>query len=81
VFGHLKSLLRGPGRVIFGTTLLGSGVQRNALARRLMRVYNARGIFSNQHDQAKDLERALQDNFCEYTRRLEGCAAFFAGRI
>ncbi len=81
VFGHLKPLLRGPGGVIFGTTLLGNGVRRNALARRLMRVYNARGIFSTQHDQADDLERALQANFRDYTLRLEGCAAFFAGRI
>ncbi|HSD82364.1 MAG TPA: methyltransferase type 12, partial [Anaerolineae bacterium] len=81
VFQNLKTLLNKNGGVIFGTTILGIGIQRNFLAKILMRVYNAKGIFHNTYDHAADLERVLKENFLDYTIRIERCVAFFAGRI
>jgi hypothetical protein len=47
-----------PGGVLFGSTILGTGVRHNALGRRLMDIYNQRGIFSNTLDSAEGLRRA-----------------------
>src|SRR5579859_7956477 len=47
VFQHAKAVLK-PGGVVFGTTILGQGVQRNVLAKALMATYNRRRIFSNE---------------------------------
>jgi hypothetical protein len=80
VFRHLKPLLNPQAGVIFGATLLGQGVRRNLLARLLMRVYNARGIFHNAADDPAGLERVLSDNFRDYSLNIVGCTAFFAGR-
>ncbi|MGL4880630.1 MAG: methyltransferase type 12, partial [Waterburya sp.] len=52
VFDHLKALLN-PNAIVFGSTLLQGGVQRNCFAKCLMDTYNKHGIFSNQQD---DLE-------------------------
>lgn len=79
VFDHLRPLMR-PGAVIFGSTLLQSGVERGWSARRLMGFYNSKGIFSNRDDGLDDLEGALQERFSDVTVRLEGCAALFAAR-
>lgn len=80
-FIHLKPLLNIDGGVMFGTTILGQGVEQNLLARTLMRIYNSRGIFSNMNDNTADLESVLKDNFREYDIRVVGCAAFFIGQI
>jgi len=79
VFRNLRPLLR-PGGVVFGTTILGQGVPQNALARTLMRLYNARGIFGNAGDIRSDLETILQESFRDGSVRVVGCVAFFVGR-
>jgi ubiquinone/menaquinone biosynthesis C-methylase UbiE len=81
VFKNLKPLLSENGGVVFGTTILGTGVRQNALARILLRVYNSKGIFGNTYDRATDLERVLKENFRDYSLHVVGCVAFFAGRI
>ncbi|MGL6342322.1 MAG: hypothetical protein ACRC80_24640 [Waterburya sp.] len=48
-FDHLKALIN-PDAVLFGSTLLQEGVQKNWFAQRLMNTYNKQGIFSNQQD-------------------------------
>lgn len=75
-FDHLLPLLN-PGGVLFGSTLLAHGVDRGRLARRLMRFYNARGIFANADDRLDDLGRALADRFARSDVRVVGCAALF----
>lgn len=80
VFDHLKPLLADGGR-IFGTTILGQGVQHNFLARRLMRTYNDRGIFGNLSDNAIDLAEALRQRFRSSSVRVVGCVAFFTGQL
>lgn len=79
VFKNLKLLLN-QGGVIFGTTILGKGIQRNVLAKTLMQIYNSKRIFANQDDNAADLESALKGNFRRRSIHVIGCVAFFAGR-
>ena len=81
VFNNLKPLLNSQGGVIFGTTILGEGVEQNFLAHTLMRIYNEKGIFGNVNDNASDLERVLKANFADYSIRIIGCVAFFVGRV
>lgn len=79
VFGHLKPLLK-EGGVVFGSTILGRDVPHNFLARKLMGIYNTKGIFSNLSDCPQDLEAGLKAHFREYTIRVEGCVALFSAR-
>jgi len=77
---HLKALMN-PDAVLFGSTVLQGGVPRNWSARRLMDVYNKRGIFSNQHDSLDGLKRALSQRFREISVEVVGCSALFSGRV
>jgi len=79
VFEHVKPLLR-DGGVVFGATILGRDAPHNFLARKLMKIYNAKGIFSNLQDCKQDLEAGLKAHFREYTLRMEGCVALFSAR-
>lgn len=78
-FDHLKTLMN-PDAVLFGSTLLQGGVTRSWFARRLMDVYNRKGIFSNQHDNLDGLTRALTQRFREVSVEAIGSAALFSGR-
>ncbi|MFC4764719.1 class I SAM-dependent methyltransferase [Dyella koreensis] len=79
VFAHLKPLLR-PSGVLYGATILGDEVGHNRMGRKLMDVYNRKGIFGNRHDTRNGLERALQEHFAEVTIRVEGKVALFEAR-
>ena len=78
-FDHLKALLN-PNGVLFGSTLLQRGVTRNWLAKRLMAVYNKKGIFANEQDDLDGLTRALKQRFRDVSVEVVGCAAIFSGR-
>lgn len=78
LFRHLRSWLN-PGGAIFGATILGQGVPHNLLARRLLHIYNRRGIFSNYRDDLFGLEYALANHFSEYQIEIIGCVALFVG--
>ena len=73
-FDHLQTLMN-PGAVLFGSTLLQGGVPRSATAKRLMDVYNKKGIFSNRHDDLAGLQRALTQRFSDVSVRVVGCGA------
>jgi len=79
-FDHLRALMN-PNAVLFGSTRLQGGVQRNWMARRLMDLYNKKGIFSNQHDSLDGLKCALGQRFREVSVEVVGCAALFSGRV
>jgi hypothetical protein len=71
----VKPLLRDSGG-IFGSTILGEGVRHNPLAEQLMKIYNAKGIFSNLSDRQSDLEAGLKAHFDEHTIHIAGvCSA------
>ncbi len=78
-FDYLKALMR-PGAVLFGSTLLQGGVARSWFAKRLMDVYNAKGIFSNRDDNFEGLKRELDLRFKEVSIEVVGCVAIFSGR-
>ena len=80
VFDNLKTLMN-PGSVLFGSTILNGGVHRNWLAKRLMGVYNKKGIFSNQDDNLEDLKSVLDQRFRDVTVKVKGCVALFSGRV
>jgi hypothetical protein len=79
VFRNLKPWLR-PGGVLFGATIRGVGVEHGFLARKLMDVYNAKGIFSNRSDSAEGLRAALGQHFEVASLRVVGCVALFSAR-
>jgi ubiquinone/menaquinone biosynthesis C-methylase UbiE len=70
-----------PGGVIFGTTILGEGVPHSLLARRLLRIYNTRGIFGNGTDRLEGLSDLLRAHCRRASVRVVGSVALFVGRV
>jgi SAM-dependent methyltransferase len=79
-FDNLRPLLN-PGGRIFGATLVQGDVPRGRVARRLMEVYNRKGIFHNRLDSLEGLERELARRFPESRVTPTGCAALFWARV
>ena len=79
VFDHLKSLMK-PGARVFGSTILQGGVERSWLAKKLMNLYNKKGIFSNTQDSLEGLQSALFQRFKNVTIEVTGCVALFSGQ-
>lgn len=77
--GNVRPYLE-PGGVVFGSTILGRGVPHTRIGRRLMRVYNAKGIFSNAEDDADGLERGLASKLGDVEIEVVGAVALFAAR-
>lgn len=69
-----------PGGVAFGTTILGQGVPKNALARLFLNIYNKKGIFGNLDDSREQLDQMLGQHFSQHEVRVVGCVAFFWGK-
>ena len=70
-----------PGGVLFGSTILGRGVTHTRIGRRLMRIYNAKGIFSNADDDERGLERGLASALKDVEIEVVGTVALFAARV
>jgi len=79
-FDHLKAVMN-PGCRVFGSTILQGGIHGNWLAKRLMSVYNRKGIFSNTDDAVEDLEVALSQRFEDVRLEVVGCVALFSARL
>jgi len=79
-FDHLKALMN-PNAVLFGSTLLQGGVPRTRWARRLMAIYNKRGIFSNRGDDLDGLQQALGARFRNVSVEVVGCAALLTAQV
>ena len=79
-FDYLQAVMN-PNAVIFGSTLLQGSVPRSWFAKRLMDVYNSKGIFSNQDDDLEGLKRCLSQRFRDVSVEVIGCAALFSGRV
>jgi SAM-dependent methyltransferase len=69
-----------PGGVLFGSTILGRGVAHTRIGRRLMHVYNAKGVFTNADDDERGLERGLATKFKDVEIEVVGAVALFAAR-
>jgi hypothetical protein len=79
VVSNLRPYLASGG-VLFGSTILGRGVAHNLLGRRLMRLYNRKGIFSNIEDDQRGLEQGLASELTDVEIEVVGAVALFAGR-
>jgi SAM-dependent methyltransferase len=69
-----------PGGVLFGATILGQGVTHTRIGRRLMKIYNAKGIFSNSDDDEPGLKRGLASRLTDVEIQVVGAVALFAAR-
>ncbi len=75
--GNVRPFLE-PGGVLFGSTILGRGVEHTSLGRRLLRIYNRKGIFSNAEDDERGLERGLASAFEDVRIEVVGAVALFS---
>lgn len=69
-----------PGGVLFGGTILGRGVPHTRLGRRLLRIYNRKGIFSNAEDDERGLERGLASRFEDVELEVVGAVGLFVAK-
>ncbi|HAT1685236.1 TPA: class I SAM-dependent methyltransferase [Klebsiella oxytoca] len=76
---HAAMALTGTG-TLYGATILGKGVRHNAFGRKLMTVYNRKGIFCNTNDTAEDLHQGLSDIFDDVEVSMTGTVALFSAR-
>jgi len=77
---HLKPLMR-EGAVLFGATILGRGVAPNLAARKLLDLYNAKGVFNNREDDFESLSEGLRRRFGEVEVERQGCVALFRALV
>jgi methyltransferase family protein len=77
IFRNLRPLLQ-DGGVVFGSTILGSGVEHGRLARMALARYNREGFFTNLEDDLEGLERALGQPFADRHIEVRGSFALFA---
>ncbi|MEF9896766.1 MAG: class I SAM-dependent methyltransferase [Pseudomonas sp.] len=76
VLSNLKSHLLPNGR-LFGATILGDSANHNAFGKKLMTIYNRKGIFGNHCDTAEGLKAELEKHFASVNIRVEGKVALF----
>jgi ubiquinone/menaquinone biosynthesis C-methylase UbiE len=67
-----------PGGVLFGSTILGRHAPHTRLGRRLLSLYNAKGIFSNLEDDEHGLEQGLASALTGVEIRTVGAVALFS---
>ncbi len=75
-FDHIKSVMN-PGGKLFGTTILGKGVNQNGLAKKLLILYNNKKIMHNLNDNIETLLHELQQRFSSVQIKIQGCVALF----
>ncbi|WP_299007845.1 class I SAM-dependent methyltransferase [uncultured Shewanella sp.] len=78
VFQHLNAYLNSNG-VVFGSTILGKGINIGYFAKKLMKHYNNKGIFDNFSDDLTSLEAVLNEHFQQVKIEMRGCVAIFSG--
>ncbi len=76
VLDNIDRLLRDKG-ILFGATILQQDVVRTYLAKKLMDIYNRKGIFCNAQDKLEDLDEFLSKKYQSYEISTEGCVVLF----
>ncbi len=69
-----------PDGVLFGATILGEDANHNRFGKKLMALYNRKGIFGNQSDTMQGLRAMLERNFRNVDIRQHGKVALFTAR-
>jgi SAM-dependent methyltransferase len=79
VFHNVKAFVA-DGGVVFGSTILGRGVEHGRLAHKALAVYNREGIFTNLADDLDGLEHVLTQEFAQHQIDVRGSFALFSAR-
>ncbi len=79
IFDHLKPHLSEDG-MVFGSTILQGVNPCPPVARKLMSIYNSKGVFANANDTLETLRAELSARFAEVSIQMIGCVALFAAR-
>lgn len=79
VLANLKPCLKSDG-VLFGATILGDAAGHNGFGRKLIEVYNKKGIFGNRSDTVEGVRNALALHFTDVHIEVVGKVALFCGR-
>ena len=66
--------------IIFGSTILSDNVEISFLAKKLMSIYNKKGIFDNAEDNLSELSSSLHMYFNEVDIQVIGCVAVFTAK-
>lgn len=66
-----------PGGIMYGATILGKSANHNVIGRRLIDVYNTKGVFGNRHDTLEGIRLALQHHFQRVDIRQKGKVGLF----
>lgn len=77
VFRNLKPFLEDRG-VVFGSTILGTGVEHGRIAQRVLTLYNRERLFTNLADDLGTLDCALTHTFADHHIEVRGSFALFA---
>ena len=73
--------LMNPGATVFGATLLQGGVERSVMAKGLMALYNAKGVFNNAGDSLAGLRHELECRLDTVSVKAVGCMGVFSGTV
>lgn len=76
VFKYLRPYLNSDG-VLFGSTILGQDVNAGFFGKRIMSIYQKKGIFDNSQDNLEALLSTLRNYFLDVDIRVVGCVAIF----
>nr|WP_154325333.1 class I SAM-dependent methyltransferase [Pantoea sp. 201603H] len=76
---HTAEALKSDG-VLYGATILGTGVEHNSFGHKLMTIYNKKGIFSNRQDSSQTLKQVLAEHFHQVKITVHGTVALFCAR-
>jgi len=76
---RLAPLLKEDG-VLFGTTILGKGVEHNFFGNFLMTAYNKNGSFQNWDDDAESIVQPLRETFADVKFEVVGTVLLFEAR-
>jgi hypothetical protein len=79
VIDHLRPSMKAR-TVLFGATILGRGIEPNAVARALLGLYNSKGVFNNRDDDLGALAQGLKARFADVELESLGCVAVFRAR-
>ena len=80
IFPGLAALLA-PGGVLFGSTAVNSDGSQGRLERRLVPIYNRKGILCNVDDSAEDLAAGLRAAFGSVQTERRGSIVLFVARV
>jgi SAM-dependent methyltransferase len=69
-----------PDGVVYGATILGEEANHNWFGRKLMKLYNRKGIFGNRDDTMRELKEMLESSFRSVDILRHGKVALFAAR-